>query len=156
MKNTMSNIWLINNRGLYIVAFKILMSILSLSLGGLIYLGWRSGNLVMFQLIEKWEADYLKSVRDLCTNYLIDDWIKYSMPDGLWLFSYMLLIEAIWIKHKCISYHVFLWCLPFVAIMSELLQLVAVVPGTFDIIDLSCYILAIFIFLMFNYKKKLI
>ncbi len=49
MRNGIASIlWPINNRYSNIVTFKVLISIIFLSIGGLIYLGWRSGNLVMF------------------------------------------------------------------------------------------------------------
>lgn len=144
MGSITTKIWFINKR--YLI-FKVLTSIVVLFIGGLIYLGWRTGNLVMFQLIEKWGmSDYLKSFRDISTNYSIYEWIKYSMPDGLWLFSYMFLIDTVWGNHKCISYYIFLWTLPAAAILSELLQFITIVPGTFDFIDLSCYILAVVVF----------
>lgn len=146
MGSITTKIWFINKR--YLI-FKVLTSLVVLFTGGLIYLGWRTGNLVMFQLIEKWGmSDYLKSFRDISTNYSIYEWIKYSIPDGLWLFSYMFLINTVWGNHKCISSYIFLWTLPVAAILSELLQFITIVPGTFDIVDLMCYILAIIFFLI--------
>lgn len=151
MKNGITNIWSINNKCSNIVAFKILISIIFLFIGGLIYLGWRSGNLVMFQLLRKWGMlDLLTSIRDMGTRYSLFEWIKYSIPDGLWLLSYMFIIDAIWHNNKHILYYVFLWSLPIIAIMSEILQYTEIVPGTFDIVDLSCYLIAIIIFIIFN------
>lgn len=138
----------INKWSLNIVV-KSLISFSLLFIGGFIYLGWRSGNLVMFQLLDKYGfSEFLNSYRCLGTNYSIYDWIKYCMPDGLWLFSYMFLIDAIWDNHKCVSYYIFLWILPVIAIISELLQFIMIVPGTFDIMDLFCYLMAIIIFLI--------
>lgn len=149
MRNGIASIlWPINNRYSNIVTFKVLISIIFLSIGGLIYLGWRSGNLVMFQLLEKWGmSDHLTSIRNIGTSYSLFEWVKYSLPDGLWLFSYMFLIDAIWHNEKKhILYYVFLWSLPIIAIASEILQYVEIVPGTFDIVDLLCYMMAIIIF----------
>ena len=144
--------WQINNRKINHL-FKAFLSFTLLSVGGLIYLGWREGNLVMFQLIEKCGmSDYLLSFRNISTNYSVYDWVKYSMPDGLWLFSYMFLIDAIWTNYKHPMYNAFLWSLPIIAILSELLQFIEIVPGTFDVIDLLCYLFAIcsFVILKFN------
>lgn len=144
--------WQINNRKINHL-FKAFFSFTLLSVGGLIYLGWREGNLVMFQLIEKCGmSDYLLSFRNISTNYSVYDWVKYSMPDGLWLFSYMFLIDAIWTNYKHPMYNAFLWSLPIIAILSELLQFIEIVPGTFDVIDLLCYLFAIcsFVILKFN------
>lgn len=134
------------------VVFKVLLSFVLLTIGGIIYLGWRSGNLIMFQLLEKWGmSNLLNSIRNISTDFSLFSWVKYSVPDGLWLFSYMFLIDIIWQNHKSILYYIFLWSLPVVAIMSELLQYVAIVPGTFDIIDLVCYVSAVIIFLILKF-----
>lgn len=147
MKNV--NIWSINTN---IITIKVLISIILLTLGGLIYLGWRSEDLVMFQLLKRWGLyDLTISIRNIGAEHSLSDWIKYSMPDGLWLFSYMFLIDAIWYKYRYILYYIFLWSLPIIAIMSELLQYVAIVPGTFDIIDLTSYIFAIAIFIILKF-----
>lgn len=148
MKTEYNKTTTINKDSLNIV-IKTFISFSLLLIGGAIYLGYRSGNLVMFQLLNKFGfSDFLNSFRDIGANYSIYDWIKYSMPDGLWLFSYMFLIDTIWDNHKCVSYYIFLWILPVIAIISELLQFIMIVPGTFDIMDLSCYLMAIIIFLI--------
>ena len=148
MKTEYNKSTTINKDSLNIV-IKTFISFSLLLIGGAIYLGYRSGNLVMFQLLNKFGfSDFLNSFRDIGANYSIYDWIKYSMPDGLWLFSYMFLIDTIWDNHKCVSYYIFLWILPVIAIISELLQFIMIVPGTFDIMDLSCYLMAIIIFLI--------
>ena len=148
MKTEYNKTTTINKDSLNIV-IKTFISFSLLLIGGAIYLGYRSGNLVMFQLLNKFGfSDFLNSFRDIGANYSIYDWIKYSKPDGLWLFSYMFLIDTIWDNHKCVSYYIFLWILPVIAIISELLQFIMIVPGTFDIMDLSCYLMAIIIFLI--------
>lgn len=148
MKTEYNKTTTINKDSLNIV-IKTFISFSLLLIGGAIYLGYRSGNLVMFQLLNKFGfSNFLNSFRDIGANYSIYDWIKYCMPDGLWLFSYMFLIDTIWDNHKCVSYYIFLWILPVIAIISELLQFIMIVPGTFDIMDLSCYLMATIIFLI--------
>ena len=131
------------------VLFKVIASFIVLLAGGLIYLGWRDGNLVMFQLINEFEmSNYLVSFKRICANYSIYEWVKYSMPDGLWLFSYMFLIDAIWTNYKQSMYNAFLWSLPIIAILSEFLQMLGIVPGTYDVMDFLCYMLAICCFVI--------
>jgi hypothetical protein len=143
--------WYTNKKNLDIL-FKFFVSVIVLFVGGLIYLGWRGGNLVMFQMIEKCGmSDDLMLFRNISTNYSIYDWVKYSLPDGLWLFSYMFLIDAIWTNYKHPMYNAFLWSLPIIAILSELFQFAGVVPGTFDVIDLLCYLLAICSFVILKF-----
>ena len=72
------------------------------------------------------------------------------MPAGLWLFAYMFIIDSVWGKEKNNTKKVYLYALPVVAIVSEIMQYVSILPGTFDIMDLLCYALAILIFTIIN------
>jgi len=69
------------------------------------------------------------------------NWFLYSLPDGLWLFSYLSVLLVVW--DNVISKHNIHWLLlvPMVAIFSEIGQLFEIVPGTFDIFDLIFYLL---------------
>ena len=73
-----------------------------------------------------------------------DNWLVYSLPDGLWMLAYVLLMGAIWNFHVKKSLLVTL-PLAVVAIGSELLQIPRWIPGTFDIVDLFCYLMAIWL-----------
>ena len=70
----------------------------------------------------------------------LPNWFLYSLPDGLWLFSYLSVLLVVW--DNAISKHNIYWLLlvPIVAIFSEIGQLVEIVPGTFDIFDLIFYL----------------
>ena len=83
-------------------------------------------------------------------------WFLYSFPDGLWLFSYLSLLLIVW--NNTISKHNIHWLLllPTVAITSEIGQLFAIVPGTFDVLDLTFYLLGTFLpILIFNNAKTM-
>tara|TARA_B100000524_G_C23572905_1_gene342513 strand:- start:22 stop:378 length:357 start_codon:yes stop_codon:yes gene_type:complete len=71
----------------------------------------------------------------------LPDWFLYSLPDGLWLFSYVSFLLVVW--GNVISKHNIHWVLlvPLIAIFSELGQLIKVIPGTFDVVDLCSYFL---------------
>ena len=66
----------------------------------------------------------------------LPDWFLYSLPDGIWLFSYLSVLLLIW--DNKISKHNIHWVLliPSIAIFSEIGQLFEIVSGTFDITDL--------------------
>ena len=74
------------------------------------------------------------------------------MPAGLWLFSYLFIIDSVWGNYKKSVYNCFLCTLPIMAITSELLQYFSILSGTFDFLDLMSYISAIFLFI---FIKKL-
>lgn len=135
----------------------IVSSIVPLILGGMLYLGYRRQELLMF----RW-ANYLglsrivNSWRKFCFQYPLPEWCYYALPDGLWLLSYILLINIIWNSHTWKSI-IWIYALPAIAITSELLQLLNSYFGTFDIMDIVCYLGAVILFELKNttqWKRK--
>ena len=136
---------------------KVLLACTPLTIGGLLYLGYRNTNLLMF----RW-ANYLglsrivNSWRKFCFQYPLPEWCYYALPDGLWLLSYILLINIIWNSHTWKSI-IWIYALPAIAITSELLQLLNPYFGTFDIMDIVCYLGAVILFELKNttqWKRK--
>ena len=135
----------------------IVLSIVPLIIGGRLYLGYRSQELLMFRL-----PNYLglsrivNSWRKFCFQYPLPEWCYYALPDGLWLLSYILLINIIWNSHTWKSI-IWIYALPAIAITSELLQLLNPYFGTFDIMDIVCYLGAVILFELKNttqWKRK--
>lgn len=135
-------------------AYKIFISLFTFLIGGLIYLLFRSKTLLMFRWCEFFGID--SALDDLRRNYTysidLDNWVKFSLPDGLWLFSYLLLMDILWENNNSCKRHFWISALPLIAICSEIMQYEELLQGTFDIIDLYCYLSAIFIFII---TKKL-
>ena len=77
----------------------------------------------------------------LTQKAFLPDWLLFSLPDGLWVFSYVSLILLLW-DNRLNGYNSFwVFLIPFLAIASEFGQLLGFVSGTFDITDLIFYIL---------------
>ena len=76
------------------------------------------------------------------SSMMITEWAKYSLPDGLWLFSYELFIAWLWRYQIRLGSILFAAILPLVAIAAEFLQLTHFLPGTFDIVDVAFYLAA--------------
>lgn len=131
---------------------KVLLACTPLTIGGLLYLGYRNTNLLIF----RW-ANFLglsrivNSWRKFCFQYPLPEWCYYALPDGLWLLSYILLIYIIWDSHTWKSI-IWIYALPTIAITSELIQLLDSRFGTFDIMDVICYMGVI---LLFELKTKI-
>lgn len=118
--------------------------ILSLLTGGLIYILFRTSTLKMFSWFDKLGlTETINSARSLTLHFseILPNWFKFSLPDGLWIFSYVCLLLLIW-RDKGIRKSIH-WTLiiPIIAIISELGQLTNIVPGTFDPVDLTFYLL---------------
>lgn len=89
-------------------------------------------------------------------NLIVNDiphWFLYSLPDGLWIFSYISLMLYIW--QNSISFKNISWILiiPILAIGSEIGQLLGLVSGTFDFADLVFYILGMTLPFIFYYNS---
>lgn len=116
----------------------IILSFSTLFVGGGLYLICRSERLVMFDWCKA--IGIYPFIQQLRPKGNFDSWLVYSLPDGLWLFSYIVLMGAIWAfdmrKSLCCSVPMII-----IAIGSELLQLPHIVRGTFDMMDLLCYVI---------------
>lgn len=124
------------------------LAIVLLIFGGFIYVIFRSEDLLMFNWFRSLGLNNIViKLRDGYGLMNIQDWVKYNMPAGLWLFSYMLVIDSIWDDSNSSAYKYFITILPVFAIISEVMQFFQILPGTFDIMDVIIYVFAIFLFL---------
>ena len=78
----------------------------------------------------------------------LHDWALYNLPDGLWLFSYTLLIDAIWSKNN-IKYY-FIGIITLLILILEIAQMMHIFPGTGDILDIASYLIALIIYSLYN------
>ena len=115
--------------------------ILPLMIGGLIYLAFRSDTLLMFKWANAMSLDSsIIFLRELnLSNNLLPEWFLYSLPDGLWMFSYISLTLLVW-GNKITMQNVFwIFIIPIIAIFSEIGQALQFIPGTYDTTDLIFY-----------------
>lgn len=130
---------------------KIITALMLFFIGGMIYLGYRSTSLLMFRWVNTLGLDNtINNFRSIVKHYPIPDWVMYSLPDGLWILSYMLLIDTIW-GWDNLEFKYWLYILPIIGIVSEFLQIAFSCLGTFDIADLFCYIFSILIFKFYKF-----
>ena len=136
----------------------LLLSVLSLLMGGLIYIFFRTSTLKMFTWLDKLGlSETLRGTRDITLQYSdeLPKWLVYSLPDGLWIFSYVCLMLYIWADTAIKKSLTWILVVPIIAILSELGQAANLVSGTFDIIDLLFYIIfSIIPFLLHNFLTK--
>ena len=117
--------------------------IFTLSLGCFIYISFRQDTLLMFNWFDKINVSEVISDYRFFTLPLAEKlptWFLYSLPDGLWLFSFCSVLLAVW--NNTISKHNIYWLLsvPTIGIVSEIGQLAGIVTGTFDIFYLTFYL----------------
>lgn len=131
---------------------KILIASASLLIGGLIYVIYRTENLLMFSWFSNLGlSENILFLRKSFGGYALCPWGKYNMPAALWLFAYLYIIDAIWSNYQLTKlYKIFFWFMPILSILSEIFQLFHLLPGTFDILDMATYIMAIIIYFLIN------
>ena len=134
--------------------------IIPLVIGSLIYVLFRTTSLRVF----KW-FDFvgirngIESIRSyfIPMDKYIPMWVKYSLPDSLWVYSFTSSMLIVWSDEFKIGK--FLLLIPlFLGCLVELAQSVKVFPGTFDIMDLLLntigFILSIALLKPTYYEKK--
>ncbi len=131
------------------------ISVLMLIVGGMIYLLFRDDSLLMFEWVRFIGMDNsLNYARENTSQLFISDWGKYSLPDGLWCASYILLMTTIWSNKRFLFRLIWTISLPCVAVITELLQLFGILIGTYDSCDLICYIIPMLIYIGYEYIKR--
>ncbi len=137
---------------------QITLSIIALLIGGTIYIFFRSDNLILFDWL--YSIGIKNILSDIRTDFLsynrinIPNWAKYSLPDGLWIFSYMLLVNVINKEANDSMSKLIIYFLPSIAIIWEFAQALHYVPGMFDYLDLVFYLFFILLFNSFTHYKK--
>ena len=121
---------------------QLVISAIALTFGCLIYVLWRPEHLLMFDWFTTIGADpAISYFRDSLSHLsrALPNWFLYSLPNGLWMFSYTLLLLCLW---GGVSQSSVIWIsiLLLASLASEFLQAFALLPGTFDEIDLLSYL----------------
>ena len=140
-----------------IIKLTIIHCLTPLFVGGLLYIFFRSTDLRMFHWFSFLGLDhFITSARDYFSVLKNDlpNWIYFSLPDGLWVYSFTSALLIYWRNdiHK-----VKFWLLiPLTTgVLIEVLQGVKLFPGTFDFLDLAFTSLGLLLSaIIINYKFK--
>ncbi|MGL5089025.1 MAG: hypothetical protein ACRC6Z_06190 [Cetobacterium sp.] len=142
--------------------YKVLIVLSSFGLGVLIYLLFRSRKLFYYQFIEMLNLDpYVIEVRKIVWVYRkhIPNWVIYSLPDGLWIFSMgvSILHNRYYYKKAQNIFNVVLFSIIGVEVIQSLYGGHGTFVGTFDLADVICYIIGYILSSLlgyFNWKKN--
>lgn len=128
------------------IASELIFGVLLLMCGCLIYLLFRSENINLYQWCSSIAlADSIEQLRNRVCDYQVSEFIRFSLPDGLYCASYILVVDAIWHNEKIIR-HWIVALIPAIALFSEIFQYFRVVNGTFDWYDLICYVIPLLLY----------
>lgn len=133
---------------------QLVVSLLLLTTGGMLYLLFRTPELIMFKWANVFGIDTLIfNLRELTKAIILPNFIKYSLPNMLWLLSYMLVIDYLW-KNDSKKQIIWVSLMLTISLLSEFLQVWKFFPGTYDPIDILAYLMAPVIFIVFKVTFK--
>lgn len=125
---------------------QLILSAVLLIVGGYIYVAYRTDKLAMFRWFSTLHMDGLfYSIRGRGAIVKLPAFIKYCLPNGLWITSYLLAVNALVVENKLI----WVLSLPSIAILFEFLQVWHIIPGTFDFGDLICLFVPVLIYFVY-------
>jgi len=126
------------NNGVFVL--QMLFAIVPVVTGGLIYLFWRSGPIKFFAWFEDLGlSNLLLSIRQhsYTPPSFVPNFVVYSLPNGLWAFSFAFIVTLLWCNHKSPLKFLWLATIPVVGLGYEILQALEVISGTFCFVDLG-------------------
>ena len=121
------------------------LSLLLMAAGGFTYIIFRPETLNLFHWLRCLGIDYgvLRFKGSLLEISPAESFLIFCLPNGLWLLSGLIVIGLLW-KNKpkiFLFYSAFAFAVP---ALSEIGQLLKIVPGTYDALDLLAYGMAFF------------
>ena len=137
------------------------LSIMFILIGGFIYLFFRPHTLNMFVWLRIINCEQFFQLREYNHNLKFLDFLIFSLPDGLWILSLLIILGLIWKKHR-IFFIIYSSFFTGISILFEFFQKFGLIPGTFDIADiivlLSSHVLGFLIYDFFilevSYEKQ--
>ncbi len=121
--------------------------VLPIAIGTSIYLIFRPMHLNIFNWVETFGLHSLVlKIRALLVNgyNYLPAWFVYSLPNGLWAYSFMFFISFIWRDAKGLYKVFFIFLVVALSVGYELSQLLSLVPGTFCLTDMFFYTYGLF------------
>lgn len=109
-----------------------------------IYVGYRTSDMILYTWLH---IDFQNMLFELIRSHKLGlpNWMIYNMPDALWLLSYLLLLDLIWIEKSIIKI-CFLSIVPCFAFGIEIFQFYGLIEGTGDYLDLLSYTFALVVY----------
>jgi hypothetical protein len=133
---------------------KLPLGMMLLLMGGMTYLLFRPQTLLMFHVTDAIGLSAaINSMREGISSQL-PEFIIYNLPCALWAAAYILTTEYFLYRQSVKTRILVAGIIPVIGAVSELLQLTGLLPGTFDVADLLCYLVPYLLYLSITLKIK--
>jgi len=120
-----------------------LLALLTLALSMIIYFLFRDlSNIILFSWIQK--PEIFENILFPLKTSIFNDYLRFNIPDALWLVSAILLLRFIWFDKIKIQ-TVYVNCFYIIGFAFEISQILDKVPGTFDWLDLLFMGIGVFV-----------
>lgn len=134
---------------------QIALSALFFVTGIAIYLLFRSRDHLGFMLADAVGlGSVVDSLRAMTAGTSTPDSVRYSLPDGLWSASYILLMDAVHRRSRKPTRLAMVSLIPAFGIVSEIMQLYGFLPGVYDPLDIIAYSLPLIIYCGFTHYNN--
>ena len=131
---------------------KLPLGMMMLLMGGMTYLLFRPQTLLMFHVTDALGLSaVINSMRKGISSQL-PEFIIYNLPGALWAAAYILTIDSLMFRQSVMPRILVSGIIPVIGAVSELLQLIGLLPGTFDVADLLCYLIPYLLYLSITLK----
>jgi hypothetical protein len=133
---------------------KLPLGMMMLLMGGMTYLLFRPQTLLMFHVTDAIGLSAaINSMREGISSQL-PEFILYNLPGALWAAAYILTIDSLMFRQSVMPRILVSGIIPVIGAVSELLQLIGLLLGTFDVADLLCYLIPYLLYLSITLKIK--
>lgn len=133
---------------------KLPLGMMLLLMGGMTYLLFRPQTLLMFHVTDAIGLSAaINSMREGISSQL-PEFIIYNLPGALWAAAYILTIDSLMFRQSVMPRILVSGIIPVIGAVSELLQLIGLLPGTFDVADMLCYLIPYLLYLSITLKIK--
>lgn len=89
----------------------------------------------MFVWLRIINCEQIFQLKDYNQDLKFIEFLIFSLPNGLWILSLLIILGLIWEKHR-IFFIIYSSFFTGISILFEFLQKVELIPGTFDIADI--------------------
>jgi len=124
----------------------ICLALVCLFWGSALYVLFRPTTLLMFHWADALGlTSSIGEMRDWASGFdkYLPIWVVFSLPFALWVSAYLFFIESIWMNSTSLARHLWFYCIPLIALFTELAQIKHIIPGNYDLVDLAAIIVAI-------------
>lgn len=126
-----------------------------LLMGTGIYLLFRSREHLGFVLLDSVGlTSAVDAIRTLTGYITAPEFVRFCLPDALWTSSYILFSDYLNRNERTAIRFIWVSIIPLLGVVSELLQFVNMISGTFDPLDIACYTLPLLLWTIWLFHER--